>query len=226
MREREGITPRLEIPPLGETQTFTIQRDKSIYFEGNVASHILIVRSGRILIFNTQETGKRVSDLILAPSLIGSEVLHNTETYQSSAATYDASSVQRVDKAKLDELSQSQPGLIMALLAAESMHTLRLRKRIYSQRVGAQASVARVLLDMAEGEQYEIFRVPHQIIGDIAGAARETTSVIMKDFEDRGLIEGSGSTRKALLRPDLLELVSKIGIPKPASIPSHVASQL
>jgi CRP-like cAMP-binding protein len=52
--------------------------------------------------------------------------------------------------------------------------------------------VARLLLDMAEnvdGEKIVTKRLPKQDIAKMIGASREMVSRVMKDLEDRGMVE-------------------------------------
>lgn len=212
-----GIKP-VAIPPLADYPTQTVEAGQNIYLQGQPAEVLVVLRKGHIFTKTRVENGKEIGELFKTPSVIGAEALSGAKTYEASATTLDECNVQFIPSTHLPFLPLASRE---SLFLSEAIRARKRRDLERARRVGADAAVARTLLDLAEGLEPKIENITEGMIAAIVDIDRTTVSRIMTNFQRTGIIRGKqlGShdlggrlpTEWNLLQPDYLSIITSQG---------------
>jgi CRP-like cAMP-binding protein len=163
------------------------------------ALHLIV--TGLVKVFQTSEDGREKTLAILGPGdCLGEVALLDGGTRSASASTMAESRLLTLPRASFQEALHQQPGLAEQLLLV-----LAARLRKADQQVeqlafqNARGRVVSALLALAEahgvadpGGRRITLRLTHQDLADFAGTTRETSTRVLAELTDRGLVGFAG----------------------------------
>ena len=173
-------------------------RGEFIYFPGDRADFVYILRQGRVKLSVLAETGKEIAIDIIQPGEIFGEFALVDESLRSNMAqALDDVLMWVFSKQDFTKLLTTQPKLAMSYIKLVGDRRRRMEKKlsdITSKAVSARicellhelstncAEVETVFID-------HIVPLTHHDVASLIGAARQTTTTILNDLERRGVIE-------------------------------------
>jgi CRP/FNR family transcriptional regulator len=193
--------------------TMRIQRDRSVYFEGDPADSYYKVLDGTIRLYSILSDGRRqIVQFVFPSQFFGLSC--GDEHIMSAEAVTDATVV-RYPRRHVDSLFASERNFARAAfdLANEELRAAQKQMILLGRRT-AKERLAVFLLDMAssspKGMSGAFFHLPmtRRDIADFLGLTIETVSRVFGQLKRSRYIELKGSHEVALRRPDdLAELV-------------------
>lgn len=192
-------------------------RGETIFFEGQPATGVYILCSGRVKLSTNSEEGRSIIVRVVEPG----EVLALSATVtgaplEGSASAIDDCTVSFVSKRDFTSLlNGNRPIAVKALKELG-----RVYRNAYTRicTLGLSSSVgeklARLFLEWCDKNRAEggAIRIPltytHEEMAEMIGSSRETVTRLLRTFRDRGLISFEGNT---LLIPDKRRLRGLIG---------------
>ena len=207
-----------------QTSVLTLERQDTVWNEGDTCHNLFFVVSGRVKIIKHSETGKDVIIEIYGPrDAIGATSLLVGWTYTTTAVCLAHTTLLSVPKAQILDLLATVPGM-----ALRSLKGLARRQRTLMQKIkelaagGVEYRIAHLLLKLAdrigeEGQNDEItipILLSRQDIADLVGTTVETAIRVMSRWRKMGIV--TNDKRGILIRDrDTLEDLA-------AGITSHV----
>ena len=193
------------------------RRGQVLYLEGNGATHLYAVRSGRVKLFRSDAHGGiRVTGLLGPGDLFGFEALFD-EVYASGAEAMTDTEICLASADHLQELLHQVPGMIADF--ARYLHqqlSLARAQQAASTASGAPAKVAGYLIASASpsarpgagpGELIAAEGLTLGDIGGLLGLARETVCRVLADLRAQRIVE-TGASGVKLLDLEALRAIS------------------
>ena len=172
----------------------SVSRSTTVMTGGDPTDSLYIVLSGRLKVMMSDAEGKEVILSILGPGeFFGEMGLIDDAPRSASVVSIEACELLSIAKRDFKKCLAENFDMAQAV-----MRGLVRRLRDADRKIGSLAlldvygRVARSLLDMAEKDgELTIIRnkVSRQDMAKIVGASREMVSRVMKDLEERGVIE-------------------------------------
>jgi CRP/FNR family cyclic AMP-dependent transcriptional regulator len=179
-----------------------------IYSPHQPVEALFILKQGRIRIFRISSDGRALTTAIITPGTIfGEMVIVGQQMHDSFAEALDEVVVCVMNQHDVRRLLLSDPRI-----AARISETLGRRIGQLEQRLSdavfksVPERIARTLTVMATSRpmtRTSQVNLTHEQLAALAGSSRETTTKVLGDFAEQGLIT-LGRGRITILRPDVL----------------------
>jgi CRP/FNR family transcriptional regulator len=197
-----------------QTTSLGLERQQTVWNEGDACRHLYFVVSGRVKIIKHSETGKDVIIEIYGPrDAIGATSMLVGGTYTTTAVCLAPTSLLSVPKAQILDLLATVPGM-----ALRSLRGMARRQRMLMQKIkelaagGVEYRIAHLLLKLADrigekgsGDEITIpILLSRQDIADLVGTTVETAIRVMSRWRKMGIV--TNDKRGILIRDrDTLE---------------------
>lgn len=161
-----------------------------LYFEGQPAEHVWIVRSGEVRTVKGSRSGRVMTLEHLRPGCIfGLAAVFDEEAYTDSAEGIVEGDAWCISRRGVLKLLAEQPELNRDLLSIVANRLEDAHNRLCSfAHDSVPARIARIILDSDRGKgKIELTR---RALGDEAGTTVETTIRVLRGFERSGWMEG------------------------------------
>ncbi|MGD8398097.1 MAG: Crp/Fnr family transcriptional regulator, partial [Anaerolineae bacterium] len=175
------------------------ERDDYLFFEGDRATWLFFVASGRVKMIKHSESGRETILATFGPGDVVGEVgVLAGETYPATAQALEPSVTLALPRDDYAALVHDHPGLAWALIVELGRRLQRAHERIRSLAVEkVERRVARVLLRMAnttgerlaDGAVRITVQLTRQDLADMAGTVVETAIRTMSKFQKQGLVD-------------------------------------
>ena len=165
-----------------------------IFHEGSMPMGVFVVCTGRVKIYKSSRSGQQLITRIEHPGdLLGHiTLLSHDGPYDASAEAMEPAIVSLVDAEAFTGFLMKYPNAALALLRALS-HDVRTADNTARDVAfkPARGRLADVLLRMKEaGKAHPVVAgVKRRALAEMAGLSIETTVRLLKDFEERGLLQ-------------------------------------
>ena len=171
-----------------------VTRGTSVILEGEVADNVYFVLNGNLKVVVTDEEGREVILTVLGPGDICGEMAAMDESPRSATvSTLNASDLIVFSRSDFKRVMQENFDVCMRLMSNLAQRLREADRKIESLALmDVYGRVSRLLLDMAEttdGTTIVRKKISKQDIAKMIGASREMVSRVMKDLQNRGLIE-------------------------------------
>lgn len=186
------------------------ERGEFIYFPGDRAGCVYILKQGRVKLSVLAETGKEIAIDIIQPGEIFGEFALVDESLRSNMAqALDDVLMWVFSRQDFTKLLTTQPKLALSYIRLVGDRRRRMEKKlsdITSKAVSARICELLHELSTSSAEVEAIvteYLVPltHHDVASLIGAARQTTTTVLNDLERRGIIElGRGWIRVKRLK--------------------------
>lgn len=199
MKQTSSIMPLILQQALRSARTREVPSGQIILYEGDIPQEVYVLKSGIIKIYDIDDQGnEKILHLVKSPAIIPfaffSE-LHNPLRWFYASLT-DCEVYILPGKEFLEKVHKN--GDLFQILTnnfSDDVHELLVRLTSLSK-TNAQDKVVAVLWFLATHHASERragwwrveFAVNHQLIADMCGITRESTSLVMKDLLDKKII--------------------------------------
>ena len=170
------------------------RRGEIIVEQGRKSDALFILLSGRARVITSDARGREVILAVLeAGDYLGEMSLIDNEPHSATVRAEVQTDVLVLGRAEFSTCLPDNSSLSYAILRGLVARLRNADRQIESLALlDVYSRVARALLDMAEDEEgRRVIRskVSRQDLAKVVGASREMVSRVMKDLEERGLIE-------------------------------------
>lgn len=193
-----GMTPTLGKKVDDMTDMIEFGKGDTIFIDKDPASHIYILKSGRVKVSQTTDKGKELIKAILQPGEIFGECgLSGSDVHMNEATALDADVLVCVLKVEdLKELMTLHPTLGLAVTASLGEKLARLDRKLESLIFkDAHGRVVDLLHRMAtdfgqqNGDTLIIeHNLTHQDLANLTATSRQTVTTILNELCDSGVI--------------------------------------
>jgi CRP/FNR family cyclic AMP-dependent transcriptional regulator len=183
----------------GNRAIFKYEKGQLIFQQGDLASSVFYIQTGRVKLAVTSEQGKEAVVAILADDDFFGEGCAGAETLRwSSATALLACTIVQMGKAEIRELIHEEPTFseffISHLLVRSSHVQADLIDRLFNS---SEKRLARTLLLLAnfgkEGEPQPVLaKISQETLAEIVGTTRSRVNFFMNKFRRLGLIDYNG----------------------------------
>lgn len=193
-----------EVEVLAEqTKMDTIDEGQTIYFPGEPADTVYILKKGRVRISRSTEEGKKITLALLEPGEIFGELALTDESDRSTIAeAAENSLICSLSDSKFQDYLSDHPELnfdISRLIGSRRRQIeSKIENLIFKDASGRLAYVLKDLFENhASSEEntepptsvYPAINLSHEEIADLSGLTRPTTTKLLNEFEDEDIIE-------------------------------------
>lgn len=184
------VDPKLVNAVIDRSIHRTYKRRQVLFREGDPPDGMYLVESGRLLIETTTVEGAPVGlDVVNPGGVLGEQALiHETVARNATATALRAVEVLLLRPRSLSELRAEHPAidrfLLMILDARLREMSERLAEAVHSS---AEERVRRRLLNLAQAHDGSI-QMSQQALAGLAGTTRPTVNRVLRELEDRGVL--------------------------------------
>jgi CRP-like cAMP-binding protein len=213
--ELEGMA-LIEVNAHKHTRTF--KKGEHIFDQGASPEGIFCINSGKIKLSQSGSDGKEtIIRIASAGDILGHRSLFSNENYSATACALEETTVCFIDKESIFRLLQEEPKISLALIQklSSEMGASQNRQTSLSQR-SVKERFAELLLTLNKtygkderGERLLDIRLTREEMASMIGSTNETTTRLMTEFKERGLIHTEG---KALYIKNLNGLVTEANL--------------
>ena len=177
-----------------------VERGETIYQPGSLSASVYVVEEGRIKLAYLDESGKKLTLVILDPGELFGEMCLVGEKYRRHLATaIEEAVVRRVDQRVFSELINDN-ALYLRLMLKHFARRLREFEEALEDFAfkDIPARLSRQLLKLSD--EYGVkteegtligFQLTHKDLADMIGSARENTTLALNRFAREGILDKS-----------------------------------
>ncbi len=175
---------------------YEFKRNQHLFWEGDPASRIYVIKSGRVRLLKTSASGKKMVLEVMVPGQICGGATLFGDTHRNGAQAVEPTVVYGLSRESYDELLSKYPGIargIIKYLGAKLMDAHDVIISLVSSKV--ESRIAAVIVRLCEnhgtptGDGIMInIRLTRQDIADIVGSTVETTIRTMSKFQKEGIL--------------------------------------
>ena len=206
MQEMERIT-RME----------EVKKRRPLYLPGDPSENVYLLKQGRVKIASTDSSGKEATFDILEPG----EVFGEIEALEgvpraTTAETLDDTVICVIPRRAFDRYLSMHPNVTVRLTKLIGLRLRKLQSRVEDLVFrDVPARLAHLLLELhktdgvpeASGTRLRV-KLTHQEMANLIGCSRETVSMTLGQFREKGWIQMDGRTITILKPEALSRLVS------------------
>jgi CRP/FNR family transcriptional regulator, cyclic AMP receptor protein len=185
--------PRSEVERLAETtRMITCPRGRVVYRAGEANEALFLLKTGRVQIVRETADGKRLIGAVLGPHTFFGEMALVGQRFpqDSTAEAVEDALICVLSRKDLERLVLQHPkvGLrFLEQLSARLLETEAIVEDFAFKSVPAR--LAGALLRLADTSQDRTIHASHQELADMIAAYRETVTLTLDEFRDRGLVD-------------------------------------
>ncbi|MBI5376305.1 MAG: Crp/Fnr family transcriptional regulator [Candidatus Schekmanbacteria bacterium] len=180
------------------TRMESVRKRQIVYIPGEPGNSVYILKEGRIKISRLMEDGRELTLVILEPGEIFEEIdaLENTSR-DTMASAMDDSNICVIRKEDFEKFLRTKPDIPIKLTKLIGLRLKRIENRIENLLYkDVPSRLAHILLDLSNeaghidnmGIRLKA-RLTHQELANLIASTRETVSLTLREFRDKGLIE-------------------------------------
>lgn len=177
----------------------TYKKRTNIYLEGDTPIHLMLINSGKIKTYRTNEDGKElITGTYVAGDYIGYNALIQDAEYTESATTLEDTEVCFIPKEDFFKLlygSRDVSGKFIKMLANNlddrEEKLLHLAYNTVRQRVAS--ALIGLYNQLEETKQAEGFYISREDLANIVGTATESVIRVLSDFKEEKILETKAS---------------------------------
>ncbi len=192
-------------------------RGEVIYWQGDEAREMFLLRQGRVELYHVTRHGKRFQLAVMLPGTFFGEMsmLQQAPRFATAEVIREAQ-VAAIDRGDAEQIIREQPDFALYVIKELSRRLqvtdLRLVSLAYHD---VTTRLATELLHLSRQEHAMLLPITHQELGERSGLLRETVTKTLDTFQEEGLVElhrGKISLRNVAGLEALLEPLDTTGI--------------
>ena len=165
------------------------ERQQVLYFEGNAADRLWVVRSGQVRLYKSSANGQLTTLDVLGPGeVFGAVSALESELYPSSAEAVTRTMVWSLARKHFLSLLDEEPriGTEILQILSRRLHEAHDRLRAFAHDPAPARLASELLRAARDGEAH----VTRRALAEAAGTTVETAIRVLRRFERDGLLEG------------------------------------
>lgn len=170
------------------------KKNQEVFIEGSFPKGVFGVKSGKIKVFSTGESGKeQIIRIAKEGDVIGFRAMFSEEPYKLSAKTLEETDICFI---KIDDFMdhlKNEPTLLQAVLkelSKESGDRAAFIKTMAQKNVRQRLSVILLVLDGIYSDH--LINLSREDLANFVGTSTETTIRLLKEFKEEGLVDIQG----------------------------------
>lgn len=196
--EDQGLFPELSaeevdfIASKGSVRKFT--RHTVVMNEGDVSDYMYIIRSGEVMVFVTNESGKdAVLNIQKEGEYFGELAMIDHQPRSASVKTVGSAELVFVSRTDFNAALMERPELAVKFLSAVTQRVRYLTEVVKNLSLndvwGRIVNTINMLAVEEDGRRVVTVRLTHQDLANMVGASREMVSRILRDLQFEGYID-------------------------------------
>jgi CRP/FNR family cyclic AMP-dependent transcriptional regulator len=180
-----------EVAKIGQAAPMSeLPTGQLIYTPNQPAEVLFILKKGRIRLYQISSDGRTMTTAIIAPGQVFGEMAAlGQQLDQTFAETIEPCVVCLMSKADVERLLLSDHRIATRVAEFLGSRVADLERRLGDSVLkSAPERIAATLARLA-GEGGETIRLTHGQLADLVGSSRETTTKVLGDLADRGLVQ-------------------------------------
>lgn len=198
--KNNGLTELKKI--IAERKSRLFKKNQVVYYEGDSATGIYLVLSGKIKTIKMAEDGRELmTGMYRKEDFFGTNTILSNTPYDDTATALEESYVYFFPKLQFDELLRLYPdiaGKFLKILSNEIRDKDAYLLQLAYQSVRKRIAEAILRLFRKQIDATDCVSISRDDLAALSGTASETVSRTLTEFKNEGLIEKKGSTLKIL----------------------------
>ncbi len=198
--KNEGLEELKRIIEARKSRLF--RKDQVVHYEGDHASGIYLVLSGKIKTVKLAEDGRELmTGIYKADDFLGINIILSDRAYDDTATAMEDSTLCFFPKAQFDELLSLYPdvaGKFLKILSNEVREKDGQLIQLAYQSVRKKIAESILRMYGRQDVEHHSVTISRDDLAALSGTASETVSRTLTEFKNEGLIEKKGSTLKII----------------------------
>ena len=198
--KNNGLTELKKI--ISERKSRLFKKNQVVHYEGDNATGIYLVLSGKIKTIKMAEDGRELMTGIYQPEdFLGINIILSNNPHDDTATALEDSYLCFFPKAQFDELLKLYPdvaGKFLKILSHEIRNKDAYLLQLAYQSVRKRIAEAILRLFRQHNDETATISISRHDLAALSGTASETVSRTLTEFKNEGLIEKKGSILKIL----------------------------
>jgi CRP-like cAMP-binding protein len=201
-KNAQRINPQIVIPVVAGRSAVKYERGQPIFRQGDAASAVFYVQSGKVQITVKSEQGKKaVIGMLKAGEFFGEGCLAGQRQHVASASATEESAIVRIKKEAMKRALRDKPTFSQLFTAYIVSRNVEIEADLVDQIFNSsEKRLARVLLLLARGGKDGKLDpvIPHisqDILAARVGTTRSRINYFMNKFRKLGFIEYNGTLK-------------------------------
>ncbi|QSB06330.1 Crp/Fnr family transcriptional regulator [Natronoglycomyces albus] len=189
-------------------------RGRLLFFEGEPAESLIMIRSGAVSVFRTAATGERAMlHVARPPEVLGEVSLLDSSPRSASAEALEDTTALALARSSFIEMVHSNPKMLDAVMRSMGMLVRRLTEQSSDHVfLDLPGRVAKTLVRLAERHPSPIITIElnQTQLAEMAGGSRQSVNQAIGIFANRGWLRTEG---RKIVVTDLAALRKRAGFP-------------
>lgn len=198
--KNEGLSELKKI--IDERKSRHFKKNQVVHYEGDSATGIYLVLSGKIKTIKMDEDGRELmTGIYQSEDFLGTNIILSNTPYDDTATALEDSYLCFFPKAQFDELLRLYPDVaekFLKILSNQIRNKDSNLLQLAYQSVRKRIAEAILSLFQKESDETDSITISRGDLAALTGTASETVSRTLTEFKNEGLIEKKGSTLKIL----------------------------
>jgi CRP-like cAMP-binding protein/CheY-like chemotaxis protein len=198
--KNEGLTKLKNI--ISERKSRLFKKNQVVHYEGERATGIYLVLSGKVKTIKMTEDGHELmTGIYQSEDFLGTNIILSNKPYDDTATTLEDSYLCFFPKKQFDDLLLLYPdvaGKFLKILSNEIRNKDAYLLQLAYQSVRKRIAEAILRLFKQRNMEMDSFSISRDDLAALSGTASETVSRTLTEFKNEGLIEKKGSKFKIL----------------------------
>ncbi len=175
----------------------TVPKGRAIFFEGDIGEVLYLIKSGRVKVFRMAQDGReKIYAVLGAGETLGEMALLDGGRRSASAEAIEDCRMIQIHRDRFLETLEQSPGIAIKIIESLCGRLRHANDQVeHLAFLDARGRVVSAILDLTSGpaarkrEDSSVeLAVTHQQLGQMAGTSRETTTRVLSELEQEGLI--------------------------------------
>jgi len=181
----------------------TFQKGEMIYFPGELANHVYLVREGMIRLARITPEGRTfILEMFSPGDIFGEMALAGQDRRSETAEAMRDCSLWGVPRATLQAIVEKNPKMALQITKIIGFRRLQIENRVSNLLSTVPVRLARLILTLAErypgpldqAKRTIKIRLTHQDMGDLIASNREIVTATLNRFKKDSIIGFNGNT--------------------------------
>jgi CRP-like cAMP-binding protein len=180
------------------SETLSFKKQATIYFPGQLASHVYVIREGYVRLTRQTPKGAFITLDILNPGDIFGEMALAGQDRQSDAAeAMKDCTLWAIPRAALEAVVMTNPSMALQITKIIGFRRWQIENKVSTLLCTVPVRLARLILSLADrypgktrqDVRFVNIRLTHQDLGELIGANREIVTATLNRFKQDGIVD-------------------------------------
>jgi CRP/FNR family transcriptional regulator len=175
-----------------EVKTYSYKKGDTIYFEGERADYVYLVKEGYVRLSRLTPEGRSLTlDIFNPGDIFGELVLAGEDRRSEIAEAQQNCTLWLLPKSGLQAIVEQNPKMALQITKIMGFRRLQIENKISNLLTTVPVRLARLIISLAErypgtttkGNRYIKIRLTHRDLGDLIAANREIVTATLNRFK-------------------------------------------